>query len=270
MSDWVLLLPPSESKATPPGNGMGFDNAMKSKKTNSFAALGPMREMVFEALDQVLARTGGWEEVFEVRGEALDETIRLNRSFRTSTTMPARELYAGIMYQAIDFKTLAKKEQQLFDKQALIVSGLFGLVRPTDRLPPYKLKIGANLGGVVGKLANFWRGPVSDVLRHELKGKVVWDFLPDQHRRVWDGSGEIRACHQVKFVKRVIRSGVAEWKTISHHSKALKGALIRHLLEKDADNPKALRDFEHPDGYRYDPSLSVESKRAAQLVFAAE
>jgi len=249
---------------------MTFDNACNGKRTNSFKQLQPLRQIVFEALDAVLQRTGGWEEVFEVRGEALDDAIRLNRSFRESTTMPARDLYTGIMYQAIEYKTLKKREKMLFDKQVLILSGMFGLLRPTDRIPPYKLKMSANLGGVVGKLANFWRQPVSDALRTELRGKVVWDFLPDQHRRVWDGSGEIRACHQVKFVKRVIRSGVAEWKTISHHSKSLKGSLIRHLLMKDADSPKALKDFEHPDGYHYEPSLSVESRRSALLVFAAE
>jgi cytoplasmic iron level regulating protein YaaA (DUF328/UPF0246 family) len=123
---------------------------------------------------------------------------------------------------------------------------------------------------MVGKVGNYWRRPVSEILRRELKGKVVWDFLPDQYRRVWDSTGEIVAVHQVKFVKRVIRSGVAEWKTISHHSKSLKGALIRHLLMKDAATPKALKDFTHPDGYRYAPSLSVESRRRAMLVFAAE
>ena len=80
----------------------------------------------------------------------------------------------------------------------------------------------------------------------------------------------MKARHQVKFVRRIVRSGVAEWKTISHQSKSLKGALVRHLLQKDANSPAALRDFTHPEGYHYEPSLSVESKREAQLVFAAD
>jgi uncharacterized protein len=270
VGDWVLLIPPSETKANPPANGMAFENAFKSKKTNSFSDLNPARRLMFDALEAVLARPGGWEDVFEVRGEALEEALRLNRSFRTSTTLPARDLYKGVMYKAIAYKTLGPKEKKLFDTQTLIMSGLFGLLRPADRIPPYKLKMTSNLGGMVGKPGNYWRKPVSEVLRRELKGKVVWDFLPDQHRRVWDGTGEVAAVHQVKFVKRVIRSGVAEWKTISHHSKSLKGSLIRHLLTKDASSPKALRDFTHPDGYHYEPSLSVENRRAAMLVFAAE
>ena len=251
-------------------NGMSFENAFKQKRTNSFRELNPNRERLLEAIEAVLKRSGGLEDVFDVRGEALEEAIRLNRGIRLSKAMPARELYTGIMYQAIEYKTLGKEEKKRFDRQVLIFTGLFGLVRPTDRLPPYKLKMNSNIGGMIGKITNYWRQPVSEILRQELRGKVVWDFLPDQHRRVWDGSGEIKACHQVKFVKRVIRSGVAEWKTISHHSKALKGALIRHLLSKDATTPRALRDFTHPDGYHYEPSLSVENRRKALLVFAAE
>jgi cytoplasmic iron level regulating protein YaaA (DUF328/UPF0246 family) len=87
---------------------------------------------------------------------------------------------------------------------------------------------------------------------------------------VWDGTGEIAACHRVKFVKRIVRSGVAEYKTISHHSKSLKGALIRHLLAKNATKPSDLTDFTHDDGYRYYRELSVTSREGNLLVFAAE
>ena len=270
MGDWVLLIPPSESKANPPGNGMLFSNAFASKRTNAFKELNPLREKLMAAVEEALTRRAGLEQVFDVRGPALDDAIRANRNLMQSTSMPARELYTGIMYEAISYKTLGKAEKNLFNKNALILSGMFGLVRPTDRLPAYKLKMSGNLGGVIGRVSNFWRQPVSEILRRELKGKVVWNFLPDTHQRVWDGTGEIVANHSVKFVKRVVRSGVAEWKTISHHSKSLKGALIRHLLSKNADSPRALMDFEHPDGYRYNPSLSVRSKREALLVFAAE
>jgi cytoplasmic iron level regulating protein YaaA (DUF328/UPF0246 family) len=174
------------------------------------------------------------------------------------------------MYEAIGLKTLSVAERKLFDTSTLIISGLFGVVRPTDLIPAYKLKMGANLGGVVGKLLHFWRRPVSEIIRHEVRGKVIWDFLPDQHKRVWDNTGEIAARHQVKFVKRVIRSGVAEYKTISHHSKALKGALIRHLLRTNGKSPRDLHDFKHPDGYRYDEELSVNGTSESLLVFAAD
>ncbi len=270
MSDWILLLPPSETKAKPPSKGPIYDSARKKSKYNSLKELDPYRGILFEQLQAVLERGIGLEKVFELSGDSLTAALEANRSLLESPTMPARNLYQGVMYDALDYCSLKPAEKKLFDKNTLIMSGLFGLVRPTDYLPPYKLKISTNLGGAVGKLATFWRRPLSEVLRQEVRGKVVWDLLPDQHRRVWDNSGELKARHQVKFVKRVVRSGVAEYKTISHHSKALKGALIRHLLERNARQPSELWDFTHNDGYRFLRDLSVTKKDGSLLVFAAD
>lgn len=270
MTDWLLLLPPSETKAMPPKNGMKYDGARKKKATNAYLGIESHRERLMDALVATMERGTGLERMFELHGEALEEAIRLNRGLKDANALPAVELYAGVLYQALDWKTLSKKHRDSFAKHTLIISGLFGVVRPSDRIPPYKLKINANLGGVIGKVANFWRKPVSEIVRAECKGCVVWDFLPDEHRRVWDGSGEFRGRHSVKFVKRVVHQGVAEWKTISHHSKSLKGALVRHLLKRDPTDPGSLEDFEHEDGYAYDPSLSVVNNRSSLLVFAAK
>jgi cytoplasmic iron level regulating protein YaaA (DUF328/UPF0246 family) len=270
VSNWVLLLPPSELKAPAPDKGPAWEEARKSARYNSFPELDTYRQMVIRGLQGALERRRGLEQMFEVRGEALEEAIAVNRRILKAHTLPAHRLYRGVMYEAMDWDSLAARPKARLNKQSLIFSGLFGIVRPTDRIPPYKLKMSANLGGLVGKVVNFWRVAVSEILRRELKGKVVWDFLPDAHKRAWDDSGEILARHQVKFVKRVVRSGVAEWKTISHHSKALKGSLVRYLVDQDADDPAILRKFTHPDGYKYAPSLSVESKRSSLLVFAAE
>ncbi|MCC5875757.1 MAG: peroxide stress protein YaaA [Candidatus Sumerlaeia bacterium] len=270
MSDWTLLLPPSEGKAPAPASGPCFEEIRKRASSNSFRELDPMRLQIFDALAEVLERGHGLEKLFDVTGESLQEAIVVNRDISTAPVMVARDLYNGVMFQAIAYSSLKGPEKKLFNNQTVIFSGAFGLVRPADKIPPYKLKMGANLGGAVGKVVTFWKRPVSEILRRELRGKVVWDFLPDQHRRCWDGTGEIVARHQVKFVKRIVRDGIAEYKTISHHSKSLKGSLIRHLLRKNATKPGDLEDFVHEDGYRFNPELSVRNKRASVLVFSAE
>jgi hypothetical protein len=270
MSDWVLLIPPSEGKAAPPASGPILEKARSRIKTNAFPSLDPLRDHVMDGLAGVLQRNVRLDLFFEVTNDALAEAIRLNSAIATAPTAPARDIYSGVMYDAVAFSTLKAAEKKLFDQKALIISGLYGLLRPTDHIAPYKLKIGADLGGVVGKLTQYWRRPVSELLRREVRGKVVWDFLPEAHRRVWDSTGETVARHQVRFVKRVVRSGVAEYKTISHHSKSLKGALIRHLLSCNASDPEQLHDFQHPDGYRFNRELSVFGRVESTLVFSAE
>lgn len=269
MSGWILLIPPSENKAVPPEDAPIYSVARENGKLNSFDQLDDARMVVWRALVGAIDRGSGLESLFEVTGASLNEAVAWNRRAFEAPALPARDVYTGVMYEAIGFPSLKATERKLFDKNTLIVSALFGLLRPGDLIPPYKLKMGASIGGRVGKPVSFWRRPVSEILRREVRGKVVWDFLPDQHRRVWDSTGEFQARHQVKFVKRIIRSGVAEYKTISHHAKSLKGALIRHLLSRNATEPADLFDFTHPDGYVYDRDQSVISSRESLLVFAS-
>lgn len=270
MSNWLLLLPPSEGKATPKPTNKPYKDCLNNPRYNAFPIINEHRLQLIQALHDLINRQSGWEEIFEVKGVALEAAIRDNRNIFEAPTLPARELYNGVLYTALDYGSLGKEEKARYNAQTLIISGLYGILRPTDRIAPYKLKAGADMGGMVGKLTHFWRSRVAEVLRAEARGKVVWNLLPEQHQRMTEFPGDVAAVHEVKFVKRVVRSGVAEWKTISHHSKILKGALVRYMLSKDPMKPKDLRDFTHPDGYKYEPSLSVESRTASQIVFAAE
>jgi hypothetical protein len=269
MADWVLLIPPSEGKADAPTSGAVLSDVRSKSKCNAFAELDPLRDRVIDALQNRLERTVGLDKLFELTGKSLDDAIRLNRRIRETPVAAARDVYTGVLYEAVSFKSLKPAEKKLFEGRTLIISGLFGLLRPTDHIPPYKLKINSDLGGVVGKLPQFWRKPVSEIIRREIRGKVVWDLLPEQHRRVWDSTGESAARHEIRFVKRVVRDGVAEYKTISHHSKSLKGALIRHLLARNATTPDALTDFRHPDGYSFNQDFSVLGDRDSIIVFSA-
>jgi cytoplasmic iron level regulating protein YaaA (DUF328/UPF0246 family) len=53
--------------------------------------------------------------------------------------------------------------------------------------------------------------------------------------------------------------GERTFTTVNHWNKLLKGALVRFILETGADDPKALAKFRHPEGYRYDRSLTETS-----------
>ena len=65
-----------------------------------------------------------------------------------------------------------------------------------------------------------------------------------------------------------IRSG--ELVPVSHWNKALKGALVSHLVRNPSAGPEDLVDWEHPAGYRLDPDSLVVSDRVRVLRFVAD
>jgi cytoplasmic iron level regulating protein YaaA (DUF328/UPF0246 family) len=186
-----------------------------------------------------------------VKGSTLAAATATDRALRRGPTMPAIERYTGVLYEALDHRSLTSSGRSRLASCCLIVSGLWGLVAPRDPIPDYRLKMGAALPGL-GKLSTWWRGPLTDALDERVRGRLVWDLLPNEHAAAWDPSSNLdRVC--VRFLDRARDGSVV---TVSHENKALKGALVRHLVAEPGTTADTLAAWRHPWGFRVDRSLT--------------
>ena len=103
----------------------------------------------------------------------------------------------------------------------LIASALWGVVRPDDRIPAYRLSISARLPRIAG-LAAYWRPALAKALPDE--GLVV-DLRSGGYAAAWAPK---RAT--VVGVRGFTEQG-GERKVISHHVKAIRGDVARALLQ---------------------------------------
>ena len=202
-----------------------------------------------------------------VKGQALAAATDANRSLAIAPTRPAIERYTGVLYDALDYPSLPAAHKQRVDRQVRIFSGLWGVVAPSDPMPDYKLKMGANLGRL-GRLSTWWRPAVTAALAEEIDDRTVWDLLPNDHRAAWvpvliggaglggprASSGAPRSVISVRFADEVRRNGRTELVTVAHWNKLLKGALVRHVVATQLADVDGLAQFLHPLGYRYDPA----------------
>lgn len=248
----LILIPPSEHK-TPGGRGAAW-----SPGTGRFSELDEPRTRVIAALRR--AMRGNAEvrhKLLGVRREALASACAANRLVHESPTMPALERYAGVLYGALDASTLPVRSLRRAGEQLVIVSGLWGIVGAADPIPQYKLKMGASLAPL-GVLSTWWRPHVSAALDAATTRRVVWDLLPNEHAAAWSPAADLLAGRiRVRFLDRSSVRGVERLTAVSHWNKLLKGALVRHLLATQLDDPAGLDQFEHPLGYRYAHDLDV-------------
>jgi cytoplasmic iron level regulating protein YaaA (DUF328/UPF0246 family) len=118
--------------------------------------------------------------------------------------------------------------------------------------------MGASLPGI-GRLATWWKPRLTSALAPMTEGRVVWDLLPGEHRAAWAaGRAGTRARLRVRFLDNQGTARAPRYATVSHWNKLLKGALVRHILATGTDEPDGLAAFDHPEGYRYDPSLTAD------------
>lgn len=259
----LILLPPSEGKATG-GNGppLDFDGL-------SFESLNPIRVRMTKALAQLSQRPRVARKLLGVKGVALEKALHSNDTVEYSPTLPAIERYTGVMYDAIDYRSFDSPARETFDSSTIIMSGLFGMVRPSDMIPDYKLKMGATL--LRRKTCSLiWKPVITKTLAKEVSDKVIWDLLPGEHGAAWAPS---KLSYKARFTAKFLeRRADGQLKTITHLSKLLKGALVRHLVCNPAADSREsalelLTGFSHPEGYEFRPELTSELDGATELVF---
>ncbi|MFI6780309.1 peroxide stress protein YaaA [Micromonospora sp. NPDC050276] len=221
----LILLPPSEGKADA-GTGRRW-----APDRHSLPELNPARERVLDALvalsadpDQEAARAAlGLSE--GQRGE-----LRRNARLREAATAPAERLYTGVLYEALDLASLPVGAQRAARRAILISSGLWGAVRLTDRIPPYRCPIGARLPDV-GALSAYWRRELTPAVDAAAGRGPVLDLRSGAYAATWTPRGELaERTVTVRVLHEREVDGVPVRSVVSHFNKATKGRLVRDLL----------------------------------------
>lgn len=221
----LILLPPSEGKAAP-RRGKALDLA-----TLDFPTLTPARERVLDALvelcegdPEIAAKTLG------LGGTQLD-LVELNRTLRTAPTARADQVYAGVLYDALDIPTLSAAAKRRSTARLAVTSSLFGLVRPADRIPAYRLSGDATLPGL-GSVAGVWRDHLGPAAEEALGSGLLVDLRSGMYAAFWRPEAGLRVA-----TVRVLHEHQGQRKVVSHFNKATKGRLVRAVLT-DGGTPR--------------------------------
>ncbi|MGK5676020.1 peroxide stress protein YaaA [Micromonospora sp. URMC 106] len=241
----LILLPPSEGKADA-GTGRRLDPARLS-----LPELTGAREEVLSAL--VTLSAGDEEAAREALGlsEGQRGELRRNARLRAAATAPAGRLYTGVLYEALDLASLPPAAQRAARRSVLISSGLWGAVRLTDRIPPYRCPIGARLPGV-GALSAYWRRALAPAMDAVAGAGPVLDLRSGAYAATWTPRGDVAArTVTVRVLHEREVDGAPVRSVVSHFNKATKGRLVRDLLTagvrpRSADGlVAALRDLKY-------------------------
>lgn len=210
----LILLPPSEGK-TAPARGRPLDLA-----SLSLPGLTEARERMLDALVSLSARDDAMT-LLGLGPTLLDEAAR-NLVLREAPAAPAISVYTGVVYEALSFGTLSPAAKRRASARIAIASSLFGLVRPGDRIPAYRLSGDTAVPGL-GVVSTYWSRHLSPVA-DEAAGRFVVDLRSGTYTRFWRPSAPT-------VTVRVLHEHNGTLKVVSHFNKATKGRIVRAVLE---------------------------------------
>lgn len=252
----MLLLPPSEGKTA------GGDGPPWTRAGHTIPALNAERRRVRDAVRAHLAACDPGK-LLGARGATLERALEEWRVLDRAPTLPARERYAGVTWAALSPATLSPAGRRALEERALVVSGLWGLLRPGDPVPAYRLRMSASVPPL-GVLSRHWRPAVGRTLRRLAGGDLVVDLLPEEHRAAVDAAALGRTP-----VLRIdlVTEGPGGRRAVGHAGKPLRGLLARAILEEGAFTPDRIAAVRVP-GLRALPP--AEEAGGMRLVFVAE
>lgn len=185
-----ILLPPSEGKAEPEG-GEPVD----------------LDSLVFPA---------------ELRKQRQKLLRAVHPKLRKAPAAAAAEVYTGVLYQRLDLPDLPAAAGRRAAKRVLIASALWGFVRPTDRIPYYRLPPSTKLDGI-GPLAAWWRPALAAAMPDEA-GETIVDMRSGAYASTW------KPRQATLLAVRAFREEKGKRVAVSHMAKAVRGDVARALL----------------------------------------
>lgn len=235
----LILLPPSEGKAMPETGDPVDLGAL------AFAAeLAPLRAKLLDALERLGGKPVGQavKALGISKGQAGE--VERNAALREAPAAAAAQVYSGVLYERLDLTGLPAAARRRAERQVLIASALWGVVRPEDRIPYYRFSAKARLKGI-GPPAAWWRDALAEAMPDEHGGLIV-DTRSGAYAAAW------KPKQATLLSVRAFTEQGGKRKTVSHMAKAVRGEVARALLlaKKSPADPEAAAAIAASAGFR--------------------
>jgi uncharacterized protein len=168
--------------------------------------------------------------------------------------------FSGDVYRGLDAYTIPKDKLEKLQNTVRIISGFYGILKPTDLMQPYRLEMGTKFP--VGKNKNlyeFWRKKITRTLNEELKDDELFlNLASKEYFKAIDTKALKVPVITASF--KDFKNG--EYKMIMTFAKLARGYMTRYIIDTDANTLDDIKTFNY-EGYGYSEAMSTNT----ELVF---
>ncbi|MEY8760699.1 peroxide stress protein YaaA [Chryseobacterium tongliaoense] len=200
-------------------------------------------------------------ELMEISPKLADENWERNQKWKSKPgakeSAPAMFAFTGEVYRGLDAKTLDKNAVDYLQKNYRMLSGLYGLLKPSDKVMLYRLEMGRHFEFDQYKnLYEFWREKITEQLNSEMKkNEILLHLASNEYGKVIDRK---KLNHKViDFDFYELKDG--KLKTIVVYTKHARGLVVRFCAETNAQTLDDVKAFNY-EGYLIDEEKSTDTK----------
>jgi len=202
-----------------------------------------------EESQQLVDILGGFSEkkiaqVMKIQGKLLDETRILISQYKKSRPTHGICLYTGLVFKELMDHEFSQEELSYLEDHVRILSALYGVVHPFDKVRPYRLDMKMKV--IESGLYKYWSLLINDYFKEEL----IINLASDEFSKLIK-----RPMVTISFKEEKEKS---LYKTIGTYSKQARGNMLAWLIANQINEIELLKDF-NGLGYRYNEKISAEN-----------
>lgn len=176
------------------------------------------------------------------------------QNFSHAKEYPALYLFRGDVFRGIDADTLTQEDVQYLNNHLRILSGLYGVLKPLDKMKPYRLEMGTKLKNNRGRdLYDFWGDQIKNRLEKDAKDQILINLASKEYGKAAKLNETSLHVYDVEF--REHKNG--SYPIIAFYAKIARGEMARFMAKNKVSHVNQLKEF-NSSGYEFNEKLSKE------------
>lgn len=182
---------------------------------------------------------------------AAQNKARYMSFFNEEELLPAILAYYGQAYRYLEARRFTHDDFLFAQDHLWIASFLYGLLRPLDKIHPYRLEGKVRLPWAQGKdMFGFWKSRLTDILIDAVQADdgILLHLATEEFQHLFDWK---RVEESVRVVQPqfMVRKGEG-LKTVVVYAKTCRGAMARYVITRRLGSLSVLKEFRF-EGFEY-------------------
>ena len=173
---------------------------------------------------------------------------------KSDSSKQAIYAFKGDVYSGLDAESISEDKFDFLQENLRIISGFYGLLRPFDKILPYRLEMSTKLSNSRGKnLYEFWGNNITNLLNNDIEDEnsYVINLASNEY---------FKSIKKNKLKNEIITPIFKEfkngtYKTIAIYAKKARGLMSRFIIDNKIQKPENLKAF-NLEKYSFDNNLS--------------
>lgn len=168
--------------------------------------------------------------------------------------------YNGIAYSGLDAATLNDSDWDFAQKHLVILTGLYGILRPLDIIKPYRLEMQTKLENNRGKdFYAYWSDTITEYFAQQMKADDnIWlNLSSNEYTKVVNKKGLPKGA---TIITPVFKEQTPQgYKQVIVYAKKARGMMARFAIQRKITDVNEIKLFDS-EGYSFAPSLSDDKE----------